>query len=369
MRSPKRSLSVAVALTLSLGLVAGACGKKEESGGGGTGGTTGGTSASGAADVSSLSGKLQGSGATFPKPFYEEIKASLQKAAPKLTVDYAGGGSGKGKQDLADNVVDFAGSDSPVAEADLPKYKGGAILYTPTVAAPITVSYNLSGVSKLQLSPDTLANIFQKKISTWNDPAIASDNPGVTLPSDPIVTVVRSDGSGTSSNFSKYLKAASTQFTIEPGDSPKWPEGTQTGNGNAGVAQAVKSTAGAIGYVDYSDAKATGLTFASIKNKAGNFVAASLEGASAALEGAKINPDLTYNALNAEGAQAYPITAGTWIIVYQKQPDATKGTNLKGYLNYILTEGQGMAADVDYAKLPTNLQQQAIAQLAKLQIG
>ncbi|MEZ5145254.1 MAG: phosphate ABC transporter substrate-binding protein PstS [Acidimicrobiales bacterium] len=345
-----------------------ACGKKEETGGG-TGSTTGGTAAGGSADVANLSGKLQGSGATFPKPFYEEVKASLQKSAPKLTVDYAGGGSGKGKQDLADNVVDFAGSDSPVAEADLSKFKGGAILYTPTVAAPITVSYNLSGVDKLQLSPDVLANIFQKKITTWNNAAIAGDNPGVTLPSEPIVTVVRSDGSGTSSNFSKYLKAASPEFTIEPGDSPKWPEGTQTGNGNAGVAQAVKSTAGAIGYVDYSDAKATGLTFASIKNKAGSYVAPSLDGASAALAGAKINLDLTYNALNADGAEAYPITAGTWIIIYQKQPDATKGTNLKGYLNYILTDGQALAEGVDYAKLPANLQQQAVAQLSKIQIG
>lgn len=369
MRSPKRSLSVAVALTLSLGLVAGACGKKEESGGGGTGGTTKGTSASGSADVSSLSGKLQGSGATFPKAFYEEVKTNLKTAAPNLTVDYAGGGSGKGKQDLADNVVDFAGTDSPVKEEDLGKYKGGAILYFPTVAAPITVSYNLSGVDKLQLSPDTLAGIFQKKITTWNDPAIAGDNPGATLPSEPIVTVVRSDGSGTTSNFSKYLKAASPSIGIEPGDAPKWPDGTQTANGNAGVAQSVKSTAGSIGYVDYSDAKATGLTFASVKNKAGSYIAPSLEGASAALDGAKINPDLTYNALNAEGAQAYPITAGTWIIVYQKQPNAQTGNNLKGYLNYILTDGQGFAADVDFAKLPSNLQQQAIAQLSKLQIG
>ncbi len=368
MRSPKRSLSVAVALTLSLGLVAGACGKKEGSSGS-TGGTTGGTTASGTPDVASLSGKLQGSGATFPKAFYEEVKSNLKTAAPNLTVDYAGGGSGKGKQDLADNVVDFAGSDSPVKQEDLAKYKGGSILYFPTVAAPITVSYNLSGVSKLQLSPDTLAGIFEKKITTWNDPAIASDNPGATLPSSPIVTVVRADGSGTTSNFTKYVKAASPSFGIEPGDSPKWPDGTQTANGNAGVAQSVKSTAGAIGYVDFSDAKASELTFASIKNKAGSFVAPSLEGASAALEGAKINADLTYNALNADGAQAYPITAGTWIIVYQKQPNAQTGNNLKGYLGYILTEGQGFAADVDFAKLPSSLDQQAIAQLSKLQIG
>jgi len=365
LRSPKRSLSVAVALTLSLGLVAGACGKKEGAGGG----TTGSTSASGSTDVATLSGKLQGSGATFPKAFYEEVKANLKTAAPNLTVDYAGGGSGKGKQDLADNVVDFAGTDSPVKQEDLGKYKGGAILYFPTVAAPITVSYNLSGVDKLQLSPDTLAGIFAKKITTWNDPAIASDNPGASLPSSPIVTVVRADGSGTTSNFTKYLKAASPSFAIEPGDSPKWPDGTQTANGNAGVAQSVKSTSGAIGYVDYSDAKASELSFASIKNKAGSFVAPSLEGASAALEGAKINPDLTYNALNAEGAQAYPITAGTWIIVYQKQANAQTGNNLKGYLNYILTEGQTFAADVDFAKLPSSLDQQAIAQLSKLQIG
>jgi phosphate transport system substrate-binding protein len=321
-------------------------------------------------DYGSLTGTINGSGATFPKAFYEEALQGMRARAGNLRNNYAGGGSGKGKQDLADQVVDWAGSDSTVKPQDLGKYKGGPILYFPTVAAPITVSYNLPEVGHLQLSPSTLAKLFQREITTWNDPAVAADNPGVNLPATPVVVAHRADGSGTTSNFTKYLKAAAgPDWKLEAGDTVNWPVDTQAGNGNAGVAQIVTGTEGAIGYVDYSDAKATGLTFAAIKNKDGRYVAPSLEGASAALEGAKVNDDLTYDPLDAAGAQSYPITAPTWILVYARYPDATEGAAVKAWVNYVLTEGQVIAYQVDYAPLPASLQQRAVAQLEKIQIG
>ncbi len=369
MRSPSRRLSVPVGLVLSASLLGAACSKTTTTDAGTSAGSTpagGTTPAAPKGDYSKLSGTLNGSGATFPQPFYEEAISQLKDLAPKLTVNYAGGGSGKGKQELSDKVVNFAGSDSLVKDEDKAKMKGGAFLYFPTVAAPITVSYNI-GVDKLQLSPTVLANIFQGTIKTWNDPAIAAENSGASLPSTNIVIAHRSDGSGTTSNFTKYLKAAAPDaWKLDAGDTVQWPTESQGGQGNAGVAKIVKDTEGAIGYVDYSDAKATGLKFAAIKNKDGQYVAPTLEGASAALATATAKDDLTYSALNSSGAEAYPITAGTYILVYEKQDSAENATNIKGWLTYLLTDGQTQAASVDFAKLPDAMAAKAIAQINKI---
>lgn len=361
----KRGTVVAVAVFTALALFTAACSSNKDDVQ--TGSSTGGTSASSGYDYESLSGTLDGSGATFPKAFYESAIESFSEVAPGVTVNYGGGGSGKGKTDLATQVVIWAGTDSTVKDEDVATFKGGAFLYFPTVAAPITVSYNLKGVTELQLSPDTLAKIFQAEITTWNDPAIAADNPDAALPSTPIVVVHRSDGSGTTSNFTKYLKAAApTAWKLDAGDTVNWPTTSQAGNGNTGVAQAITAADGAIGYVDLSDATASKLTFASIKNKDGNFVAPTLDGATAALANAEVKDNLTYSALNTAGAEAYPITAGTYILVYAKQTDATKAAALKGWINYVLTEGQALAPDTYFAPLPTSLQEKAIAQLSKI---
>jgi phosphate transport system substrate-binding protein len=219
----------------------------------------------------------------------------------------------------------------------------------------------------LQLSPDTLAGIFSTQIKTWNDPKIAADNPGVNLPSTAIAVVHRSDGSGTTNNFTRYLtKAAASTWTLGTGDTVNWPASTQGAQANSGVASLIKSTNGAVGYVDLADAATADLTYASIKNSSGKYVAPTIAGAEAALAGATINPDLTYDPINAPGADAYPITSPTWVILYQKQPSQTVLDGLKGYVNYLLTDGQGFAQSVGYAKLPTDLQKQAIAQLDKI---
>ena len=319
------------------------------------------TSTGPGANEPSLSATLNASGATFPKGFYEVAIAGYKEVQPAVTVNYAGGGSGTGRQNLQDAVVDFAGTDGVVKDEDKPKYKG-EFVYVPTVAAPITVSYNLAEVRELSLDADTIAKIFQRRIRTWDDPTIAALNPGARLPVTQITVARRSDGSGTTENFTKYLAAAAVgTWTLRSGATVEWPADTQAGNGNQGVAQIVKSTPGAVGYVDLSDAKASRLQLANVKNKAGRVVAPTLEGTTAALGGAQVNPDLTYNPLDAEGADAYPITAPTWIIAYKNQTDKAKGEALKSFLRYLLTDAQELAADVDYAPLPAPLRDKALA--------
>ncbi|MDQ4134520.1 MAG: phosphate ABC transporter substrate-binding protein PstS [Actinomycetota bacterium] len=315
-----------------------------------------------------LSATLNAAGATFPKGFYEVVIAGYKKAQPGVTVNYNANGSGAGRQALQDGVVDFAGSDGLVNPADVARYKG-EFLYVPTVAAPITVSYNLGDVRDLTLDADTIAKIFSRQVKRWDDPAIAALNPGVRLPATDVTVARRSDGSGTTENFTKYLVAAAPNtWPLKSGSTVEWPADTQAGNGNQGVAQIVKSTAGAVSYVDLSDAKASGLQFAKVRNKSGKAVVASVDGATTALAGAQVNADLSYNPLNADGADAYPITAPTWILVYKNQADKAKGEATRSFLRYLLTDGQKLAKDIDYAPLPASLQEKALAQLSSIAV-
>src|SRR5499427_9549633 len=174
---------------------------------------------------------LNGSGSTLSKPFQEVAIEQFKKSHSDVTINYGGGGSGKGRQDLADMVVDFAGSDSPFKEAEAAKAKGGPILYFPILLSPIAVTYNV-GVDKLQLSAPTIAKIFQRDIKKWNDPAIAADNPGAKLPDTDIVVAHRADGSGTTQNFTEYLTAAAkTDWKLKSGSTVEWPSDTQAGQG------------------------------------------------------------------------------------------------------------------------------------------
>jgi phosphate transport system substrate-binding protein len=313
---------------------------------------------------------LNGSGSTLSKPFQEVAIDQFKKSHKDITINYGGGGSGKGRQDLADMVVDFAGSDSPFKEAELSKLKGGPILYFPILLSPIAVVYNVGGLDKLQLSAPTIAKIFQRQIKTWNDPAIAADNPGAKLPDTAIVVAHRADGSGTTQNFTEYLNgAAKNVWKLKSGSTVEWPSDTQAGQGSAGVAQIVKSTKGAIAYVDLSDAKASGLKYATIKNRGGKFVEPTAEAASAAGEGIQVKDNLVFSALDAKGDSAYPITAQTWVIVYAKQTDPTKGDALKGYLTFLLKDGQSLLKEIDYAPLPKTLQDKAIKQVDKIKVS
>ncbi len=343
-------LLVAVA---GLALVLAACGSSSSGGG-------------------SSSSTLDGGGSSFQKTFDEAVIAAYAGKNPGVTVNYAASSSGTGKSALQTKTIDWAGSDSLPKPDELSSYQGGKLLYFPTVAAPITVSYNLPSVKTLKLSGDTLAKIFALKIKKWNDSDIAKDNPGVTLPSTAITVARRADASGTTSNFTKFLEAVDpTDWTLGHGDTVDWaslPGTTTGGTKNGGVAQIVKGTQGAVGYVDLADATGSQLQTAQIENSAKKFVAPTVEGAAAAVAGAKLSPDLSYSPINAPGAQAYPITSPTWILVYEKQSDHGKGTALKDFLSYIYTDGEGMAKAAGYAPLPAALVAKAQAQLSKLQI-
>ena len=350
-----------VALTLTLG----ACSSSGTSSAP-SGGSSGGTAAAGGGSAK-LSGTLNGSGSSFQLSFQQAALQAFKSVQSGMTVNYAGGGSGKGRTDLAAGTVNFAGSDSPVPDKEASNFSGKTVLYFPVVIGPITMSYNLSGVSNLKLDAPVIAGIFSGKIKTWNDPAIKALNSGASLPGTAITIAVRSDSSGTTANFSKFLvEAGGSAWTLGTSSTINWPKTAQAGNGNGGVAQIVKSTPGAIGYVDYADAKASGLTFASVKNKDGAYIAPSTASATAAAQNATVKPDLTFTCIWAPGAQSYPITYQSWDLVFQTQSSTSTAANLKGYIGYLIGDGQKLLPSLNYAPLPSNIQQQAQAQLSKI---
>jgi phosphate transport system substrate-binding protein len=311
------------------------------------------------------SATLAGDGSTFQLGFNQVVIGAFKPTQKAVTVTYQGNGSGAGRTDFVNGVVTWAGTDAPYKATDTqPPHP---FLYFPTVVAPITVSYNVSGLKGLKLSADTIAKIFEGQVTTWDDAAIASDNPKAKLPSTKITVVHRSDSSGTTANFTSFLvKAAPTTWTLGSSSTVSWPSGTQGATGNGGVASLVKSTDGAIGYVDFSDANASQLTFAAVKNSSGKFIVPNLASAAGAAAGATVNPDLTFDPINATGAAAYPITSPTWILVYTTQSSASTGAAMKGFLNYIYNQGQTLASSVDYAPLPKALLKQAKAQVNKI---
>jgi len=351
--------TTALGLVAALATFAAAC---SSSGGSGSSSSSSGSGSS----SSALSGTLNASGSTFQLTFQQAAIQSFKQVQQGMTVNYGGGGSGKGRTDLASGVVNFAGSDSPIPSDETANFKGKKVLYFPVIVGPITMSYNLQGVSNLKLTPEVIADIFQGKITKWNDPAIASLNSGAKLPSTPITLAVRSDSSGTTANFSLFLMTAAKNWKLGSSSTINWPKSAHAGNGNGGVAQIVKSTPGAIGYVDYADAKASGLSFASVKNKAGNFVAPSPASASASAATATVAPDLTFAAIWGSEPNAYPITYQSWDLVYQKQSSANTAKMLQAYIGYLLGAGQNLLPQLGYAKLPASLDQKAKAQLSQI---
>jgi phosphate transport system substrate-binding protein len=314
-----------------------------------------------------LSGTLNGAGSTFQTVFQQAAISQFKSVQSGMTVNYNSVGSGTGRSDLAAGTVNYAGSDSPIPSTETDFTGKGTVLYFPVLVGPITMSYNLSGVSNLKLTPTVIANIFQGKITTWNDPAIAAVNPGVTLPSTPITIAVRSDSSGTTQNFSLFLQTAvPSVWTLGSSSTISWPSSAHAGSGNSGVAQIVKSTPGAIGYVDLATAKASGLTYASVQNSSGKYIVPSSASASASAAGVTVNPDLTFHAVWGSGAQAYPITYQSWVLVFAKQANASDAKLLQAYIGYLLGDGQNLLDSLDYAKLPASIDQMAKAQLSKI---
>jgi phosphate transport system substrate-binding protein len=350
-----------IALVAALAFVVAACGSDDN---GGAASSDSGSSSGGGA-----SGTLNGAGATFPQPVYQEWAARF-KDDQGVTVNYQGIGSGGGIAQFTAGTVDFGATDSAMKDEEIAaaKKKGDPV-HVPTVMGAVTVSYNLDGVkSGLKLDGATTADIFLGKVTTWNDPEIATLNSGTQLPGDKITVCHRSDESGTTGNFTKFLVAYSKAWESGPGTdkSVKWPTGTGA-KGNDGVAACIKQNAGAVGYVEQAYALANNFTFASVKNKAGNFVAPTLASTSAAGDGLQIPDDLRVSTIDAPGDQAYPITALTFLLVYQDVckagADQNKAKALKAWLDYAEGPGQDVAAELQYAKLPDALHTKAQAKV------
>jgi len=356
---------VAVGGVLAAAMALAACSSSSPSSSSSSPGTT--TSSTPAA-TTSATGTINASGSSFQNTFQQSAIAAFKQVDSGITVNYASVGSGAGRSALAANTVLMAGSDSPIPSTEMAGFKGKTVLYFPVVIGPISLAYNLQGISNLKLSPTVIAKIFQGQIKSWNDPAITALNPGVSLPSTAITTAVRSDSSGTTQNFTLFLQdAAPSVWTLGSASTIKWPSTARAGAQNGGVATIVKNTSGAIGYVDYTDAKASGLSSALVENKAGDFVAPTPAGASTDVAGATIASNLTFAAAWASSdPAAYPVTYQSWDLVYAQQPNANDAALLKAYLGYLLGAGQQLLPSLYYAPLPTGLDQKAVAQLSQI---
>ena len=299
---------------------------------------------------------LNAAGATFPYPMYSKWFSEYNKKHPNVQINYQSIGSGGGIRQVIAGTVDFGASDGPMTDEQLSQAKG-KILHIPTVLGAVVPAYNVPGVSgELKFTPEALAGIYLGKISTWNDPAIAKANPGVKLPGDPIVVIHRSDGSGTTFIFTDYLSNVSGDWksSVGKGTSVKWPVGLG-GKGNEGVAGMVRQMQGAIGYVELIYAVQNNISYGSVKNKAGNFIKASLESTTSAAASAKMPPDYRVSIVNAPGKDAYPIASFTWLLIPEASKDATKGKVISDFLNWMLDDGQKMTSHLSYAPLPTEV--------------
>jgi phosphate transport system substrate-binding protein len=341
---------LAIAATAALGAGVAACGSSSNGGSSGSSGSSSG----------SASGTVNGAGSTFAAPVYQQFGSQLKGQG--ITLNYQPVGSGAGVAALASGTAQFAGSDPALTPDDKKTLTKGDPVQIPVFFGAITASYNVSGLkSGLKLDGPTLADIFQGKITTWNDPAIAKLNPGMKLPGAKITVVHRSDESGTTKGFTTFLSAYSPSWKSQAGadKTVKWPTGTGA-KGNDGVAASIKQTTNSIGYVEEAYALANHFSYASIKNKSGNFVAPSLASTSAAGDGLTIPADLGISAIDAPDAQAYPIASQTFIDTYKdpckalgmKQGDAKA---MGAFLDYLLGNGQSQLEQLQYAKLPTDL--------------
>jgi phosphate transport system substrate-binding protein len=311
---------------------------------------------------------LNGAGATFPYPIYSKW-FSVYKQAKDVQINYAPIGSGGGIRQFQAGVVDFGASDAPMTDAEIDK-AGGDVLHIPTVAGAVAIVYN-AGFEGLKLDGETLAGIFLGEIKKWNDPQIAELNPGLSLPDKNIVVVHRSDSSGTTDIFTSYLAKVDTRWAakVGAGKSVAWPAGVG-GKGNPGVAGAVKGNGGSIGYVELAYAETNKLATAQMKNRAGNYVAPSVDGTTAAMAAGvkKIPADFRGEILNQKGSAAYPICGLTWLLVHQNQGNAEKGEALKSFLKWALADGQRYAGELYYAPLPDALQNKVLAAIGTITV-
>lgn len=317
---------------------------------------------------------INGAGATFPNPVYSKWFDEYQKKNSQVQINYQSIGSGAGIKQVTEGTVDFGASDGPMNDEQLKAFQdkhGFGILHFPTVLGADVPTYNIPGVTAaLNFTPEALAGIFLGKITKWNDPAITATNKGVSLPATDIVVVHRSDGSGTTYIWTDYLSKVSEEWKnkVGKGASVNWPVGLG-GKGNEGVTGQIKNAPNSIGYVELIYAASNNIPYGSVKNSSGNFVKADLASVSAAAAAvAKTMPDdFRVSITNPPGKTAYPIASFTWLLIPEKFSDTAKRDAIKGFLNWMLADGQNYAEQLSYAKLPKEVIAKEKKALAKIQ--
>lgn len=320
------------------------------------------------ATVATAGPLINGAGATFPYPIYSKWFDEYRKLTG-VQINYQSIGSGGGIRQVLEGTVDFGATDGPMNEEQTAQAKA-PILHFPTVLGAVVATYNLPGVEKLRLTSDTLAGIFLGKITNWDDPALAKENPGVKLPAQPIVPVHRSDGSGTTYVFVDYLSKVNPEWAKSVGRSTSvaWPVGLG-GKGNEGVTGLVKQTPNAIGYVELVYAVQNKLPYAEIKNRAGTFVSPTLESVTAAAASATMPEDFRVSITDPAAADAYPIASFTWLLIPSRIADAEKGRSIVKFLDWMLADGQSYARPLGYAPLPENVVAMERKAIPKVQVG
>src|SRR5690349_21796880 len=311
---------------------------------------------------------INGAGATFPYPIYSKWFDEYTKVDPEVRFNYQSIGSGGGIKQVTSRTVDFGATDGPMTDEQL-KQAPGELLHIPTVLGAVVATYNLPGAPKLKFTGDVLADIFLGKITKWNDAKITALNPGATLPDQPIVVVHRSDGSGTTYIWVDYLSKISPDWekAVGRGTSVKWPVGLG-GKGNEGVAGQVKNAPGALGYVELAYAVTNKLPAARIQNAAGKLIEPTIESTTAAAAAAakSMPADFRVSLTNPNGADAYPIASFTWLLVYNDQPNSSRGKARAMFLCWAIHDGQRHPAALLYAPLPAPVVKQIEATLRQI---
>ena len=317
---------------------------------------------------------LNAAGATFPYPIYSKWFDAYHSQHSNIQINYQSIGSGGGIRQLTAGTVDFGASDMPMNDDQIKEFQsknGSGILHFPTVLGAVVPMYNIPKVTtELKFTQKALAGIFLGTITTWNDPEIAKANPGVSLPKDDIVVVHRSDGSGTTFIWTDFLSKVSPEWKSKAGSgtSINWPVGLG-GKGNEGVSGLIKQTPDSIGYVELIYALQNGILFGDVQNANGKFLKASLGGVTAAAAGvAKSMPDdFRVSITDAPGADAYPIASFTWLLIPQQIKDPAKRDAIKGFLKWMMTDGQGYNEGLSYAKLPKPVVDKELKAISKVQ--
>lgn len=304
--------------------------------------------------------RLQGSGASFPKPIYEKWVNEFGKLNPSVNIDYQATGSGAGQKALLAKTADFGASDDPMSDEDL-RSAGSEILHIPTVLGAVVMTYNLEGVKEpLKLTAQNISDIYLGNIKKWNDDRLKKENPAAALPDAEILPVYRADSSGTSAVFTDFLSRSIPEWKQKVGmnKQPSWVTGVGVGaKGNDGVMGQVKQTPNSIGYVELTFAKANNLPTALVRNKSGEFVEATLESVSAAAEAsvAGMPDDLRVQITDPDGKGAYPIASYTYVLVFKDQPDPVKGKAIADFLWWAVHDGETYVKDLHYAPLPAEV--------------